>query len=127
MDPITIGVLSASIIAGLAAASWAGLKAWNGWLELKRFELTHAAGDRTLPPASSSARESRSTSLPFKRTTAAAPLTGGTSESFRAKAPPLSRSSLEHPERHPSRARRLGYVAGCRSHEGARKTTCSQR
>jgi hypothetical protein len=27
------------------------LKAWNGWLELKRFELTHDAADRTLPPA----------------------------------------------------------------------------
>jgi hypothetical protein len=52
MDPITIGVLAASVILGLGAASWAGLKAWNGWLELKRFELTHAAGDRTLPPAS---------------------------------------------------------------------------
>ena len=52
MDPISIGVLAASIIAGLAAASIAGLKAWNGWLELKRFELTHDAADRTLPPAS---------------------------------------------------------------------------
>ncbi len=51
MDPITIGVLAASIIAGLAGAAWAGLKAWNGWLELKRFELTHDAADRTLPPA----------------------------------------------------------------------------
>ena len=51
MDPISIGVLAASIIAGLAAASIAGLKAWNGWLELKRFELTHDAADRTLPPA----------------------------------------------------------------------------
>jgi len=52
MDPISIGVLSASIIAGLTGAGWAGLKAWNGWLELKRFELTHDAADRTLPPAS---------------------------------------------------------------------------
>jgi len=47
MDPITIAVLSASIIAGLSAAGWAGLKAWNGWLDLKRI-----TGDRTLPPAS---------------------------------------------------------------------------
>ena len=39
MDPITMGVLSASVLVGLAAASWAGLKAWNGWLELRRFEL----------------------------------------------------------------------------------------
>ena len=52
MDLLTIGVLSASIIVGLAATGWAGLKAWNGWLDLKRFELTHEAGDRGLPPAS---------------------------------------------------------------------------
>ena len=52
MDPVTMAVLGASILVGLAAASWAGLKAWNGWLELKRFELTHEAGDRGLPPAS---------------------------------------------------------------------------
>jgi hypothetical protein len=51
MDPIMIGVLAASILVGLGAVSWAGLKAWNGWLELKRFELTHDAADRTLPPA----------------------------------------------------------------------------
>jgi hypothetical protein len=51
MDPITIGVLAASTLVGLGAASWTGLKAWNGWLELKRFELTHDAADRMLPPA----------------------------------------------------------------------------
>jgi hypothetical protein len=51
MDPIMIGVLAASILVGLGAVSWAGLKAWNGWLDLKRFELTHDAADRTLPPA----------------------------------------------------------------------------
>ena len=51
MDALTIAVLSASVLVGFAAASWAGLKAWNGWLELKRFELTHDAADRTLPPA----------------------------------------------------------------------------
>ena len=52
MDPLTIGLLSASLLIGLAAAGWAALKAWNGWLDLKRFELTHDAGDRGLPPAS---------------------------------------------------------------------------
>ncbi len=51
MDPLTIGVLSGSVIAGLGGASIAGLKAWNGWLELKKLELTQAAGDRGLPPA----------------------------------------------------------------------------
>ena len=51
MEPLTIGLLSASVISGLGLASWAGLKGWQGWLELKRFELTQASGDRTLPPA----------------------------------------------------------------------------
>jgi hypothetical protein len=51
MDPITITVLSASIIVGLAGVGLAGLKAWNGWLELKKMELTQTAGDRGLPPA----------------------------------------------------------------------------
>ena len=51
MDPITIAVLSASVIVGLTAASLAGLKAWSGWLELKKMELAQAGGDRGLPPA----------------------------------------------------------------------------
>jgi len=52
MDPITIAVLSASIIFGLAGAALAGLRAWSGWLELKKMELTQMVGDRALPPAS---------------------------------------------------------------------------
>jgi hypothetical protein len=51
MDPITIAVLSASIILGLAGAALAGLRAWSGWLELKKMELAQVAGDRGLPPA----------------------------------------------------------------------------
>jgi hypothetical protein len=51
MDPITIAVLSASIILGLGGASLAGLRAWSGWLELKKMELAQATGDRGLPPA----------------------------------------------------------------------------
>jgi hypothetical protein len=51
MDPLTIAVLSGSIIIGLAGASIAGLKAWAGWLELKKMELTQVAGERGLPPA----------------------------------------------------------------------------
>jgi hypothetical protein len=51
MDPITIAVLAASLILGFAGLSIAGLKAWNGWLELKKMELTQIAGDRGLPPA----------------------------------------------------------------------------
>ena len=51
MDPLTIAVLSASIIAGLSGIGLAALKAWNGWLELKKMELAQIAGDRGLPPA----------------------------------------------------------------------------
>ena len=52
MDPLTIAVLSTSVILGLAGASLAGLKAWNGWLELKKMELTQITADRGLPAAS---------------------------------------------------------------------------
>ena len=51
MDPLSIAVLAASVIAGLGGASVAGLKAWNGWLELKKLELAQVAGDRGLPTA----------------------------------------------------------------------------
>ena len=52
MDPITSSVMATSLFAGLSAAGWAGLKAWNGWLELKKMELAQAVGERGLPPAS---------------------------------------------------------------------------
>lgn len=51
MDPLTLGMLSASIIIGLAGAALAGLKAWNGWLEFKKMELTQIAAEHGLPPA----------------------------------------------------------------------------
>jgi hypothetical protein len=51
MDPVSLGVIGASVLAGLGASSWAGLKAWSGWLELKKMELAQVAGDRCVPPA----------------------------------------------------------------------------
>ena len=51
MDLLSIGVLAASVLAGLGTASYAALKGWQGWLELRRFELTHASADHNLPPA----------------------------------------------------------------------------
>ena len=51
MEPLTVGLLSASVLAALGTAVWAGLKGWQGWLELKRFELSQGLSDRTLPPA----------------------------------------------------------------------------
>ena len=51
MDPLTMGLLAASVLAALGTACWAALKGWQGWLELRRFELTHGAADKALPPA----------------------------------------------------------------------------
>jgi hypothetical protein len=51
MEPISMGVVAASILAGLGTASWAALKGWQGWLELRRFELSQGCSERTLPPA----------------------------------------------------------------------------
>jgi hypothetical protein len=51
MEPLTLVVLSASIIVGLAGVGLAALRAWSGWLELKKMELTQIAGERGLPPA----------------------------------------------------------------------------
>ena len=51
MEPLTIGIIAGSIIAGFTGASVAALKGWQGWLELRRFELTHETAERTLPPA----------------------------------------------------------------------------
>ena len=49
MEALALEIGAAGL--GLAAAGWAGLKAWNGWLELKRVELTHSFADSSLPPA----------------------------------------------------------------------------
>ncbi|MES2002055.1 MAG: hypothetical protein V4444_07080 [Pseudomonadota bacterium] len=51
MEPLSISILVASVISGIGGAGWAGLKAWNGWLDFKRLELTQQCGDRVLPPA----------------------------------------------------------------------------
>ena len=51
MEPMSMAVLAVSIFAGLGLASLAALRGWQGWLELKRLELTQSSGDRMLPPA----------------------------------------------------------------------------
>ena len=51
MEPLTIGMVGGGLFAGMTAASMAALKGWQGWLELRRFELTHDTAERTLPPA----------------------------------------------------------------------------
>lgn len=49
MDPLSIGLIAASVLIGTATAAYAGLRGWNAWLELKRLELTHCVADRSMP------------------------------------------------------------------------------
>ena len=51
MDLLSIGLLGTSILVALGLASLAALKGWQGWLDLKRFELTQGSADKVLPPA----------------------------------------------------------------------------
>ena len=55
MDPITMAVLAASVLAGMGAASWAGLKAWNGWPESRSPTFANASASwKRSPPGSTS-------------------------------------------------------------------------
>ena len=51
MDPLSIGLIGASVLMAIGLASLAALKGWNAWLEYKRLELARQIGDSTLPPA----------------------------------------------------------------------------
>lgn len=50
MDPLSMGLIAATVLIGLGTTAFAALRGWNAWLELKRIELTHCTADRTLPP-----------------------------------------------------------------------------
>ena len=45
-EPITLLTLASSGLAGVGIAAFAGLKGWQGWLDLKRLEI---AGQRQEP------------------------------------------------------------------------------
>jgi hypothetical protein len=49
-DPISTGVIAASVLVAVGIAAWATLKGWQGWLELKRMELVSGRAEATLPP-----------------------------------------------------------------------------
>lgn len=52
MDPLSLTIVASGLGAGLTAAGWAALKAWNNWLEFKKLELAQSlGGDPRLPPA----------------------------------------------------------------------------
>jgi hypothetical protein len=49
-DPVSIALIGLSVLAVIAAASWAALKGWQGWLDYKRLELASHSGDVKLSP-----------------------------------------------------------------------------
>jgi len=51
MEPLSIGLIGASVLLAAALAAIAGLKGWHAWLDFKRLELASQIGDHSLPPA----------------------------------------------------------------------------
>jgi hypothetical protein len=49
-DPDALLALTASLLIGLVILSVASLRAWRGWLELKRLEIA-ARRSETMPPS----------------------------------------------------------------------------
>jgi hypothetical protein len=48
-DPILIATVAMSVLAAAGIAAWAGLKGWQGWLELKRMELVRGRAEASMP------------------------------------------------------------------------------
>ena len=51
-DPLSTGVIAASVMMAIGIAALATLKGWQGWLELKRLELASGRAEAIMPPAS---------------------------------------------------------------------------
>ena len=51
MEPLSVGLIGASVLLAMGLASLAVLKGWKAWLDFKRLELAAQTGDATLPPA----------------------------------------------------------------------------
>ena len=49
-DPLSTGLIAASIMLAIGIAAFASLKGWQGWLDLKRMELVSGRSDAMLPP-----------------------------------------------------------------------------
>ena len=49
-DPLSTGLIAASIMLAIGIAAYASLKGWQGWLDLKRMELVSGRSDAMMPP-----------------------------------------------------------------------------
>lgn len=50
-DPMTMITVATTSLAGLSIATFAGLRGWQGWLEVKRMELAGSVRRETRSPA----------------------------------------------------------------------------
>ncbi|HYN45065.1 MAG TPA: hypothetical protein VES64_00070 [Allosphingosinicella sp.] len=50
-DPLTMITVASASLAGLSIATFAGLRGWQGWLEVKRLELAGAVRHERRSPA----------------------------------------------------------------------------
>ena len=51
MEPLSVALIGASVLATIGLAALATLQGWKAWLDYKRLELARGLGDVTLPPA----------------------------------------------------------------------------
>ena len=50
-DPLTMITIASASLAGMSIATFAGLRGWQGWLEIKRMELAGSARHEQRSPA----------------------------------------------------------------------------
>ena len=50
-DPMTMITVASTSLAGLSIATFAGLRGWQGWLEVKRLELAGSTRHEARSPA----------------------------------------------------------------------------
>jgi hypothetical protein len=48
-DPVSIGLVAASLLVIVSIAAFVTLKGWQGWLEFKRMELVSLRADAPIP------------------------------------------------------------------------------
>ena len=51
MEPLSVALIGASVLATIGLTVLAALHGWKVWLDYKRLELARGVGDITMPPA----------------------------------------------------------------------------
>lgn len=51
MEPLSIGLIAASVLVVAGIAAWSALKGWQQWLDYKRLELAGTRAEAGIGPA----------------------------------------------------------------------------